>query len=166
MSEPTDTTKLIVAGVDCSRLNQFLAAKNWQQADRETAAVMLKMAGKSQKIWLESADVENLPWSFLQTIDRLWVEHSQGHFGFSIQYQIWQDLGGRIDWETTCRLGERLGWRMCDRWLGSQKIHFCQDKSTPRGHLPWITWCHLWFWGGAMGILFCPLLTRWHANRK
>jgi serine/threonine-protein kinase len=114
---------------------------------------------------LNATDLEKLPWTFLKTIDRLWVEHSQGQFGFSIQYQIWQQLGGRIDWETTCRMGDRLGWRMGDRWLSYQQIRFCQDKATPLGHLPWITWCHLWFYGGAMGVLFCPLLTRWHANQ-
>ncbi|WP_071515233.1 GUN4 domain-containing protein [Geitlerinema sp. PCC 9228] len=153
------------ASVDCSYLHQLLVAENWQQADRETAALMLRAAGKPDQNWLDNADVENFSRSFLQTIDRLWVKHSQGKFGFSVQYQIWQELGGCIDWETTCHLGDRLGWRQGDRWLSLQQIHFYQDESTPRGHLPWITWCHLWFWGGAMGILFSPLLTRWHTNQ-
>jgi hypothetical protein len=39
-------------------------------------------------------------------IDRLWVAASQGHFGFSVQKQIWQDCGSPMgpgkDWDRFC----------------------------------------------------------------
>ncbi len=77
--EPSPTTD-----VDPSRytkLEEYLEAGEWREADQETYSVMLKVAGGK----LESEDLKNFSCPDLREIDRLWVQYSQGHFGFSVQ---------------------------------------------------------------------------------
>ena len=54
-----------------------------------------------------------MPVDILQILDRLWVESSQGQFGFSIQQQIWLSVGGQPeqeDEEVYKAFGRRVGW--------------------------------------------------------
>jgi HTH-type transcriptional regulator/antitoxin HigA len=55
--------------------------------------------------------IENFPCDDLRTIDQLWVKYSQGRFGFSVQKKIWLEVGGKVDYDTECKLGDRVGWR-------------------------------------------------------
>ena len=43
--------------------------------------------------------MKNFPCQDLGTIDKLWVEYSDGKFGFSVQKKIYQDLGGTKDYD-------------------------------------------------------------------
>ena len=45
-------------------------------------------------------------------LDRLWLKHSNGHFGFSTQQQIW--LGCNANYTN---FGEKVGWHKDDCWL-------------------------------------------------
>jgi hypothetical protein len=96
-----------------SQLDQLLKAQKWEEADRETARIMLEVAGQTERGWLEPDDLENFPCEDLLAIDRLWVAASQGHFGFSVQKQIWQDCGSPMgpgkDWDRFC---DRVGWKV------------------------------------------------------
>ncbi|MCA1992305.1 MAG: GUN4 domain-containing protein, partial [Coleofasciculus sp. S288] len=51
--------------------------------------------------------IENFPCSDLRTIDQLWVQHSNGRFGFSVQKKIWQEVGRDDD-----VFFERIGWQL------------------------------------------------------
>ena len=95
--KPSNEVSLVSAkGVDYRKLRDLLKAKKWKDADEETHKRMLEVAGRdSQGIrFLRREDVENFPCQDLGTIDKLWVKHSDGKFGFSVQKQIYQDLGG------------------------------------------------------------------------
>src|SRR5919199_3082583 len=81
---------------DCTRLGGLLAVENWKEADRETAAMMLGGAGEHRNSLLKLADIERLPRQFLRTIDQLWLGCSNGTFGLTVQYQIWQEMGGML----------------------------------------------------------------------
>ena len=81
-------------GYDYTRLRDLLAARQWREADEETANAMLKVACRQKEGWLYPEDIKKFPRKDLQTIDRLWVKYSYGHFGFSVQKEIYQDLGG------------------------------------------------------------------------
>jgi serine/threonine-protein kinase len=122
-------------GYDYRRLRDLLAAQEWCQADEETYEALLKIAHREKEGWLDYKSTCGLPCQDLQTIDRLWLEYSNGHFGFSVQRKIWETVGGKIDYRTECLLGENLGWRVKNQWLDRDSLQFSLD--APLGHLPW-----------------------------
>ena len=117
------------------RLIALLADQKWDLADEETYDLILKMSNRVKEGWLDYPATQNLSCEFLQTIDRLWLDYSNGRFGFSVQRKIWQELGGKIDYTTECILGERLGWRVRDKWLDRNSLDFSEAASL--GHFPW-----------------------------
>ncbi len=105
-------------GVDYTKLHDHLAAGEWKAADQETADRMLEVANrvKVNDKWLRQEDIDNFPCEDLRTIDQLWVHYSNGHFGFSVQKNIYIGLGGKRDddqinhdqiWK---EFKERVGW--------------------------------------------------------
>lgn len=79
-------------GLDYTPLYSLLASSQWQKADEETGAVMLKIARRVTAGWLREEDIENFPCQDLLSIDRLWMQYSQGRFGFTVQSQIWETI--------------------------------------------------------------------------
>jgi serine/threonine protein kinase len=122
-------------GYDYQTLRDLLAAQEWCKADEETYEALLKIAHREKEGWLDYKSTCELPCKDLQTIDRLWTEYSNGHFGFSVQKKIWQRVSGKIDYGTECLLGESLGWRVQSRWLAHDSLTF--SLNAPLGHLPW-----------------------------
>ncbi|NET36839.1 MAG: TIR domain-containing protein [Cyanothece sp. SIO1E1] len=123
-------------GVDYTDLQDLLARQQWKEADQETRKVMLQAAERTEQGYLDSDDIGKFPCVDLRTIDQLWVKYSNGHFGFSVQKKIWKQVGGKVDWETECKLGDRVGWRKNRSWLGYSDLTFSLD--APAGHLPLI----------------------------
>jgi eukaryotic-like serine/threonine-protein kinase len=122
-------------GVDYNHLKTLLAAQKWREADEETRRLMLKVAQREKEGWLDAKSIELFPCKDLETIDNLWVQASGGRFGFSVQRRVWESVGGQAnaDWETYCRFGDRVGWRINGNWLNNT-IAFDPMGST--GHLP------------------------------
>ncbi|MEH2375542.1 GUN4 domain-containing protein [Nostoc sp.] len=133
--QSTGNDLLSEKGVGYTRLRDLLKAGNWKEADQETLAVMLKATGREQKGWLNSESIENFPCPDLRTIDQLWVKYSDGHFGFSVQKRIWENVGK--DYE---KFGDRVGWRkgmfFNKEWLEDSDVTF--TKNSPQGHLPYL----------------------------
>ncbi|MEG4968449.1 serine/threonine-protein kinase [Microcoleus sp. B6-A1] len=123
-----------VLGVDYTRLRDLLAAGKWKEADGETLKVMLKAARHEKEGDFYRESIENFPCDDLRTIDQLWVKYSQGRFGFSVQKKIWLEIGGKVDYETECKLDDRVGWRKGGQWL--DKSNLTWNKQAPAGHLP------------------------------
>lgn len=109
-------------GIDYTTLRDLLKAQDWKAADEETYRVMIRAVGKKEGDWFTSEELLNFPCTDLKTIDALWVKYSKGHFGFSVQKQIYVDCGGKLDgkypskeiWE---KFGDRVGWRKDGKWL-------------------------------------------------
>ena len=139
---PPDSLKSAL-GVDYTRLRDLLAAGEWKDAYRETFKVMLKAARREKEGWFDTNSIENFPCDDLRTIDQLWVKYSQGHFGFSVQKKIWLEVGGKVDYDTECKLGDRVGWRKRRKgrkdWLNYNDLTF--NLQAPEGHLPWVRCC-------------------------
>jgi hypothetical protein len=97
---------------------------------------MLNISGREKEGWLCQKKIEQFSCEHLRTIDRLWVEHSNGRFGFSVQTHIWQSLGDNpsADYEKRCRFSERVGWRVKDDWVLFDNLNFTLE--APKGHLP------------------------------
>ncbi|MFN6499969.1 MAG: GUN4 domain-containing protein [Nostoc sp. DedQUE01] len=132
--------------VDYTQLRDLLKAGQWEEADRETLAVMLKATGREQQGWLNSESLRNFPCTDLRTIDQLWVKYSNGHFGFSVQKGIWESVGK--DYE---KFGDRVGWLRKERWIKYSELTF--QTNSPQGHLPaarFSLWCDMVEegWGG------------------
>ncbi|ERT08000.1 phosphotransferase enzyme family protein [Lyngbya aestuarii BL J] len=117
-----------------SRLENLLAAGKWKEADEETTKVMLQIAGREKQGWLDINSINNFPCEDLQVIDQFWVQYSYGRFGFSVQKEIWLKVGGKEDWETEIKVGERLGWRKNGELLKYKDLTF--SLAAAIGHLP------------------------------
>lgn len=121
-------------GVDYTYLRDLLAAGKWKEADLETLKVMLKAARREDEGWFDKDSIDNFPCDDLRTIDQLWVKYSQGRFGFSVQKKIWLECGGKVDYDTEKKLGDRVGWRKGGSWLNYKDLTF--NKQAQEGHLP------------------------------
>jgi hypothetical protein len=69
--------------------------------------------------WISVDSVQSIPCSDLNIIDQLWKDYSKGQFGFSVQVQIWQTLGGHSKSNQTVwnAFGQQIGWRTEILWL-------------------------------------------------
>ena len=121
---------------DYHQLQNLLKNHQWQMADRQTTKLLLKILHKAYWNEVYPEDITQLPCVELKKIDQLWLHYSNGHFGFSIQQTIWSSLGGRVDYETKKKLGDRLGWRKEGHWLHYEQLSFELESNTPLGHLP------------------------------
>lgn len=137
-----------MVGVDYRKLDLLLAAQKWQEADRETAQVMLWISNQEDKGLLTLEDIQNFPKLDLYTIDYLWENYSQGNFGLSRQNQIWQSLGGteNANYEIWYQFCQQVGWRVKDRWVKYEQMAFNLD--APKGHLPFLV-------VGGYGVVVC-----------
>ncbi len=124
-------------GVDYNPLRNLLAAGKWQEADKETAKAMLQAAGRV--ISLGRENIDNFSCEDLRIIDQLWLESSQGKFGFSVQKDIYQSLGGTREYysEVWKNFGVRVGW---SEENGRDYDSLTYSLTAPSGHLPWTGW--------------------------
>ncbi|MEM6838362.1 MAG: GUN4 domain-containing protein, partial [Cyanobacteria bacterium P01_C01_bin.120] len=122
-------------------LVNYLASGSWQETDK----LMLKAVGAQaeQRGYLELEEIRTFPCEDLLLIDQLWVKFSGGKFGFSVQKQIWMEVGGKLDFgedrqATIAAFGKMSdcnGWRKNGSYI-SFPSGVIFDTSAPQGHLP------------------------------
>lgn len=119
-------------GIDYTQLQQLLAKQDFQAADRLTLEKLCELAGATavQRKWLYFTEVENFTNTDLQTINNLWLVHSEGKFGFSVQREVWLAVGK--NWE---KLWSKIGWKSGNNWT-RYPDEFTWSLLAPRGHLP------------------------------
>lgn len=120
------------------KLAYYLQHDNWRTADEETYRLMITTVGKEEGQWLEPEDLRTFPCEVLKAIDELWVKHSNGRFGFSVQKDIYEETGNPLDGEchkeTQEKFGDLTGWRVNGSWRSYGDLIFSTD--APKGHLP------------------------------
>ncbi|WP_353931178.1 serine/threonine-protein kinase [Okeanomitos corallinicola TIOX110] len=122
-------------GMDYRKLQNYLKAGNWKEADEQTRRVMLAVAKREKEGYLDTNSIDNFPCADLRTIDQLWVKYSNGKFGFSVQKRIYQSFGGTREYDEIWeKFGDKVGWREGGSWLYYKDITF--DIKAPEGHLP------------------------------
>jgi len=147
-SSPKSTS---VVGGKYYKLDTLLEAKEWIKADEETEKLILEILGEDKiKInsmfsynFLSGCDIERLPIKDLDYMNNLWVQHSKGLFGFSVQKQIWESIvGNKLNDnissgynEFEAKFSEKVGWYVKGDWIYYSDIKYSLRKS-PRGHLP------------------------------
>jgi|GEM_PF-944153 len=118
-----------------AELNFFMESDNWRDADTSTNYLIL-FAGsiKGKFEW------DNISCPDFRTIDRLWVECSEGTFGFSVQKPILDELApapGRYNELNWDRFYEKIGWK---EEVGKELKEYDQGVFNPKkavvGHLP------------------------------
>ena len=115
--------------IDYTRLEDLLASSQWQSADEETNSIIIKIANRVDAGWLREQDFAELSCFNLETIDELWANHSQGHFGFTAQSKIWKNVG-----ENYAKFSDVVGWRLNYQWQKYSQLKF--NLEAPSGHLP------------------------------
>jgi GUN4-like/NACHT domain len=120
------------------KLLNYLTSEQWEEADLETTRIMLEVAGQTERGYLDQDDLKNFSCEDLLTIDRLWVEASNGHFGFSVQKKIWEECGSSKDsgknWNRFC---VKVGWKNSDASAYVSYTDLKKNPSlSPMGELP------------------------------
>lgn len=143
-------------GVNYTRLRDLLAQGNWQEADEETWEVILQAADKATprlgQRWLDTDSLIRLPCEDLRIIDQLWMKYSNKRFGFGIQKNIWESVGGSpkamypvgdsrdVSKEALLvkRFAKRVGWDNVQyrQVNGAWNLNLTYNLSAPVGHLP------------------------------
>jgi GUN4-like/ARM-like repeat domain, GUN4-N terminal len=120
------------SGVDYTLLQELLAKQEFEKADKLNNEKLCELAGAiaSQRKWVYFTDVDRFSRTDLQTINALWLAHSEGKFGYSIQREIW--LGTGKNWT---KFWSKIHWKNGNAWTRYPQ-EFTWDLSAPRGHLP------------------------------
>ncbi|OKH34387.1 hypothetical protein NIES2101_39065 [Calothrix sp. HK-06] len=141
--------------IDYTKLRDFLKAGQWKEADKETLAVMLKVASRETEGWLDDEHIENFPCTDLRTIDQLWVKYSNGRFGFTVQKRIWESVNK--DYQ---KFDERVGWARNSDNVLSPLVNFSEhhNSTAPPGHLP--VGGRLWGFSSLLPVIFSRVQTR------
>ncbi|WP_324293512.1 AAA-like domain-containing protein [Moorena producens] len=71
-----------------AEIHFFMKSANWKDADLKNVRIMLYIADREKEGWLDRPDIKNFSCQKLRTLNTLWVKHSDGKFGFSVQKQI------------------------------------------------------------------------------
>lgn len=147
--QPSSSPSQLSVTVDYSKLEEFLKAGQWKEADQETANLMLKVAKIFSEEELQiNADsirgtsIMSFPCAALVTIDELWVNNSNGRFGFSVQHKIWEEVSSPNEpnaWSNEFEeFRDRVGWSYEGHQVGYyEKLQF-NVETSPVGELPWI----------------------------
>jgi hypothetical protein len=130
---PTGTVPLRSQhSLDYLSLQQLLAKQEFEAADKLTIQKLCELAGSAavQRKWIYFTEIESLSSIDLQTINALWLAHSGGRFGFSVQREIWLGVGKNWD-----KLWSKIGWKSGNNWTRYPN-GFTWSLDAPRGHLP------------------------------
>jgi hypothetical protein len=145
---------------DLEKLEIFLSAQKWQEADEQTKRIILK---GNQSNLLMAPQIRQLPLELLDGIDQLWTGYSNRKFGLRIQQQIWQKILNPekprfglfakkveplTDSKAWNRFGCVVGWRSDDeKFLTDAKLNF--SIKAPSGCFPRT---RLWLDGGMASV--------------
>jgi serine protease Do len=123
------------------QLENFLKAEQWRKADQQTWELLKQVGNEGNVAYLTPENIKNFSCSDLKRIDDLWLKYSQNKFGFSVQNNIWQGLGGNANSDEIIwrRFSIRVGWKKGTEqdeggYIPYDKLNF--TLSAPNGHFP------------------------------
>lgn len=113
------------------RLKNLLAAGRWREANETTRTIILKAVSREKEGWLADEQIQNFPCQVLHIVDSLWVQYSNGRFGFSVQKRICNECK-----KDPQAFGDRVGWHVQEAWISASQVIYT-PVNAPQGHLPW-----------------------------
>ena len=126
-------------GVDYIPLATMLAVGDFLGADQFTRDNLIKIAGPGavKRSFVYWTEVNSLPEKDLCTMERLWLQYSDGNFGYSVQKRVWDVENGNFD-----NFIRRIGWTKVEngserklKWFGENEFTY-KVEGAPKGHLP------------------------------
>jgi hypothetical protein len=119
-------------GVDYTSLQRCLVKQDFQAADQLTLQKLCELVGSAavQRKWLYFTEIDQLPVQDLHILNSLWLVHSEGRFGFSVQRDLWLGVGKNWD-----KLWDKIGWKDGNTWTRYPQ-EFTWNLTAPKGHLP------------------------------
>jgi S1-C subfamily serine protease len=136
-----------VTGIDYRPLRDLLLQKKWQEADLVTGqlfdSLVLLARTRNSSEFIDPKQVSELACLDISTMNQLWEQSSEGHFGFRQQQQIWTSLATPGNYSTDQWRGfaTQLGWKQGDVAKSTGYLLYDQLKfdpvRAPVGHLPW-----------------------------
>ena len=132
-NSPAGVSLASEVGEDYTKLRDLLVARKYKEADQETTRKILYVSRRKKEGWLDSKAIENFPCQDLRTMNQLWLQNSNGRFGFSVQEEIYNQVWK--DWE---KFYDQVEWRVNDEFKSFDKLIF--EMRAPRGHLPREKW--------------------------
>ena len=93
------------ASSDLNKLQSLLQSQKWDEANQETISLVRNNS-------------QTLSCPNISAINELWMNNSNKKFGFTPQFQIWQQVGG--DKCKTCegeikKFSKQVGWNLSDQ---------------------------------------------------
>ncbi len=118
--------------IDYGPMQRLLADQDFLEADKLNNLKLCELAGEVSlaRKWIYFTEVRALPETDLRTINALWLAHSGGKFGYSVQREIWASSGKNL-----IKLWTKINWKDGNNWTrypGS----FVWTLEAPKGHLP------------------------------
>lgn len=137
-----DIDKITVTGdkaseieADYTKLRDFLKAKKFVEADRETARIIIWATRRESEGWLSEEEIDEFPCRDLRTINQLWLSASNGKFGLSAQKSLWIEVCKKSNHEpTTYKPDTWDKFINLVGWNDMNSVVF--DKRAKLGHLP------------------------------
>lgn len=126
-------------GIDYVPLATLLATGDFLGADQFTRDNLIKIAGPGavKRSFVYFTEADKLPEKDLCTMERLWLQFSDGNFGYSVQRRVWDVENANFD-----GFIRRVGWTKTEngserklKWFGQNEFIYSVDKA-PKGHLP------------------------------
>jgi serine/threonine protein kinase len=115
------------------KLELLLKSQKWKAADLETWKLLCMAINKPPTAKITSNEINLINCEQLLKIDQLWMNASNGRFGFSIQNQIFDSVAK--DYVLFC---QRVEWPSYNSTLFEQSLKYSSD--APPGHLPSRIW--------------------------
>ncbi len=143
-----------------TQLQNLLTARRYKEADQETTRMMLFVARREEEGWLDTKAIGSFPCQDLRTIDQLWVQNSNGRFGFSVQRQVYNQVGKDL-----VKFADQVEWRVYGAWKNYDELMDEEIEKAPQAHLPiesfiWELASPLGIWAGVeWGTLFSRVET-------
>lgn len=126
-------------GIDYVPLATMLATRDFLGADQFTRDNLIRIAGPAavSRGFVYFTDVKKLSLQDLVTMEKLWLQFSDGKFGYSVQQRAWDMDRGNFE-----NFIRRIGWTVMDdelerkrKWFGANEFIYDLEKA-PKGHLP------------------------------
>ncbi|WP_410175172.1 GUN4 domain-containing protein [Nodularia spumigena] len=135
-----------------NELDYLMQQHRWREADEKNWQFILYSAGRESERFLELTNVRNFNCGDLKKLDTLWVNNSKGHFGYSVQKEIYLASGNSLDfdWEKGefvnwnekgyNDFANRLGWQVKGQWRRyselPKNLRDEEGEKSMRGELP------------------------------
>lgn len=145
------------------QLETYMVEGDWREADQYNYRVMIQVLGKCFGDYFTGEDLITFPCVDLLRIDGLWVRHSGGKFGFSVQKEIYVQCGGELDGEYSeqpfVRFIQAVGWCKEGAMQYDSLSQLVEDEAV-RGYEEFI------FSSEKSGLGHLPLISRWRDDES